>query len=192
MNYSNITSRITYSNNNFQSAYNTNDYVFNTDQRYRTTPETYKIDNSILAMKNITTKGVPGDVNPETEDELSKMFYSQENMRRIQKKIRETVFERTKGQFRLDVDQDDQDLLITMRAVFLEHARFLPFRIIHQVKDLNRRVIEYIVPEMITQIKQYYGYIKEISEPIKPIPRPINVNNAGRKTLPALTTSFGF
>lgn len=192
MNYSNITSRITYSNNNFQSAYNTNDYVFNTDQRYRTTPETYKIDNSILAMKNITTKGAPGDVNPETEDELSKMFYAQENIRRIQKKIRQTVFERTKGQFRLDVDQDDQDLLITMRAVFLEHARFLPFRIVHQVKDLNKRVIEYIVPEMITQIKQYYGYIKEISEPLKPIPRPVNVNNAGRKTLPALTTSFGF
>lgn len=192
MNYSNITSRITYSNNNFQSAYNTNDYVFNTDQRYRTTPETYKIDNSILAMKNITTKGAPGDVNPETEDELSKMFYAQENMRRIQKKIRQTVFERTKGQFRLDVDQDDQDLLVTMRAVFLEHARFLPFRIVHQVKDLNKRVVEYIVPEMITEIKQYYGYIKEISEPLKPIPRPVNVNNAGRKTLPALTTSFGF
>lgn len=192
MNFSNITSRITYSNNNFQTAYNTDDYAFNPIQKYRTTPETYKIDNSILAMKNITTKGAPGDVNPETEDELSKLFYSQENMKRIQKKIRQTVFERTKGQYRVDVDQDDQDLLLTMRAVFLEHARFLPFRIIHQVKELNKRVVEYVVPDMITQIKQHYAYIKEINEPIKPIPRPVNVNNAGRKTLPSLSTVYGF
>ena len=44
---------------------------------------------------------------------------------------------------------------------------------------------------MITEIKQTYGYIKEINEPIKPIPRPMNVNNAGRKTLPSITTTYG-
>ena len=45
---------------------------------------------------------------------------------------------------------------------------------------------------MITEIKQFYGYLKEINEPLKPIDRPINVNNAGRKTLPSLTSVWQF
>ena len=73
-----------------------------------------------------------------------------------------------------------------MRAVFIEHSRFLPNKIIRQIKELNRLTVEYIVPDMITEIKQTYGYIKEINEPLKPLPRPMNVNNAGRKTLPSL------
>lgn len=142
-----------------------------------------------FAMKGYTTKGVGGE---KTEDELSAVFYSPENINRIQKKIRQEIYDRTKGQYKLGTDQDETDLLVAMRAVFFEHARFLPSRIIHQVKELNRRTVEYVVPDMITSMKQSYDYIKEINQPIKPIPRPVNVNYAGRKTLPALTTTFGF
>lgn len=187
-------------NNNSYSAYNqfsTKQYVNKLESKYNNkSPQDYyernlpkSNQNAALAMGHITTRGTCTD---KVYDELSQVFYSNENMQRIQKMIQIAVYERTKGKYKLDYDQDKSDLLIAMRAVFLEHARFLPISLVKQIQELNKRVIEYIVPDMITEINQSYNYIKEINEPIKPIARPINVNNAGRRTLPALTSAWGF
>lgn len=127
----------------------------------------------------------------QSESELSKIFFSDDNFKRLQRMIRKEVFDRTNGQFRLDVDQDQNELFITMRAVYLENARFLPSATIRQVKRLNRKVIDSITPGIMTNVKQDYGYLKEINKPLTPIPRPINVNNAGRRTLPSITTAWG-
>jgi Family of unknown function (DUF5761) len=128
----------------------------------------------------------------QSESELSKLFFSDENIKRLQRKIRQEVFKRTTGQFRLDVDQSQMDLFIAMRGVYLTHARFLPGQIVRQVKRLNEKVIDEVTPGIMTNVKQDYGYLKEINKPLTPIPRPINVNNAGRRTLPAVTTTFGY
>jgi hypothetical protein len=121
---------------------------------------------------------------------ISQIYFSPENMKRIQKMIRKEIYLRTKGKFILDEDQDDADLMVAMRAVYMEYCRFLPYQIIRQVKDLNRKTIEYVVPDMITELKKHYGYIQEINSPLKPIDRPVNVSNAGRKTLPAMSTVY--
>jgi hypothetical protein len=123
---------------------------------------------------------------------VSEIFFSETNIKRIQNLIKKEIYNRTKGMYKLDADQDESDLLIVMRQVYYAHAKFLPYKIVSQTKDLNRKVINIIVPDMITNIKQAYAYIKEINQPIQPIMRPVNVNNAGRKTLPPLTSSFGF
>ena len=51
-----------------------------------------------------------------------------------------------------------------------------------QVKKLNIKVINYLYPDLMTNIKQEYYYVKEINEPLKPIDRPINVSIKGSKT----------
>ena len=124
------------------------------------------------------------------ESELSKMFFSDENFKRLQKMIKAEVFRRTNGEFRLDLDQEQRDLFIAMRAVYLEHSRFLPNMVVRQCKALNRKVVSDVVPGIITEVRQYYGYLKEINKPLSPIPRPLNVNNAGRRSLPSLTTTW--
>jgi hypothetical protein len=48
------------------------------------------------------------------------------------------------------------------------------------------------MPDIMTNVKQAYGYLQDISQPLKPIVRPLNVSNAGRKTLPSMTTVWGF
>ena len=121
---------------------------------------------------------------------LSKIFFSDKNMNRIQKKIKEDILERTKGQYKLDDDQDEHDLLIAMTAIFRTKARHLPENPIKQIKRLNTEVVQFVVPDMVTNIKQYYGYLKDINEPIKPIERPMNVSNAGRLTLPSVDTMW--
>jgi energy-converting hydrogenase A subunit M len=83
----------------------------------------------------------------------------------------------TKGKVRIQVDQDENDLILAMRANFFEHARHLPDNIVRQTKELNDKTIEYIMPDVMTRIKQQYGYMKDINKPLDPIARPVNVHN---------------
>ena len=83
MNWSNFTNRITGNGNS--NAYNSSDYQeisFNKlEPKFRTNKP--KEDNlAALAMKSYTTKGINCN---EVYDEISKIFYSQENITRIQK-----------------------------------------------------------------------------------------------------------
>lgn len=126
----------------------------------------------------------------QSQSELSKRYFSSRNIRKIQKMLKNEVFVRTKGKYRLDVNQDEQKVFIVMRAVYMEHGRFMPNNIKEQLRELNKRVIKEVTPDIITNIKQYYHYLQEINGPIKPIDRPVNVNNAGRKTLPSISTTF--
>lgn len=138
------------------------------------------IDRSSIALKGI-----------QCNSDLSKLYFSDRNVKRIQRMIRKAVYKRTGGQFRLEIDQDNKDILIVMRAIYMEHARFMPNQIVRQVKRLNEKVISEIIPGIITNLRQYYGYLKEINKPLTPIPRPLNVNNAGRRTLPSVSTVLG-
>lgn len=138
--------------------------------------------------KNMAERAIKG-VHCQTE--LNRLFFSDKNIRRIQKKIKDEIYKRTNGEFKVDVDQEQRDLYIAMRAVYYEYARFLPNQIVRQVKELNRKVVMEVVPGMITEIKQEYGYIKEINKPLSPIARPVNMSGAGRRLLPSLTTTFG-
>jgi hypothetical protein len=142
--------------------------------------------------KNYRNMVTPALKGIQCESELSKLFFSDANMKRLQKKIRNEIFRRTRGEFRLDIDQEQRDLFFVMRAVYMEHARFLPGEIVRQVKRLNDKVISEVISGMITEIKQEYGYLKEINKPLTPIPRPMNANNAGRRGLPSVTTTFGY
>lgn len=123
--------------------------------------------------------------------ELSKIFFSDKNIKRLQKMIKNAVFKQTNGKYKLDVDQEERNLLITMRAVYLEYGRYLPGEIVRQAKRLNQQVVKEVLPSMITELKQYYGYLHDINGPLKPIARPLNVSNAGRRLNPSITTVWG-
>lgn len=123
--------------------------------------------------------------------DLSNLFFSDENIKRIMKKIRKEVRVRTNNQFSLDVDPNVRDVIIHMTAVYKEHARFLPNKIVHQVKKLNEKVIDEILPGLITNIKQYWGYLKEINKPLDPIARPVNPHGGANAILPSVTTTWG-
>jgi hypothetical protein len=141
--------------------------------------------------KNYKDMGSTALKGIQSESELSKLFFSDINFKRLQRMIKKEVLKRTNGEFKLDVDQEHRDLFIVMRAVYLEHGRFMPGQIVRQVKRLNMKVVDELIPGVITEIRQYYGYLKEINKPLEPIDRPINMSNAGRRTLPSITTVWG-
>jgi hypothetical protein len=122
------------------------------------------------------------------ENDITKIFFSNDNVKRVQKMIKDEIYNRTKGQYTSEEDQDESDLTIAMRAIYLDKCKNLPGQTVRQVKLLNKQVVDYVVPDMITNIKQYYGYLKDIHQPLKPMMRPMNVSSAGRRLLPALTS----
>lgn len=142
-------------------------------------------------IKDYKTRTWTAIRNTHANTELSKIFFSDKNMIRLQKMIKKEVYRRTNGKYKLDVDQEERDLLIVMRAVYLEYGRYLPGQIVRQVKRLNQRVLEEVMPSLLTELKQYYGYLHEINGPLKPIARPLNMSHAGRRTLPSITTVWG-
>jgi hypothetical protein len=121
---------------------------------------------------------------------VGKLFFSNENVKRIQGLIKKEIYEKTYHKFIVEEDQDPSDLLIAMRAMYMEQGIYREDNPVRQVKQLNKRIVDFVVPDMITEIKQYYGYLKDINEPLKPIARPMNVCNAGRRSLPSITTTW--
>jgi hypothetical protein len=181
-NFDKLTSSvISYQNQNDISSAKNKDYKNNNAEafyeKYQQSSSTQNYDRARQATQGFFEK-----------NEITKIFFSDENMSRIQKKIREEIYKRTRGQYTLEEDQDKSDLMIAMRAIYLDKCKNLSDQPVRQVKILNQYTVDYIIPDMITNIKQYFGYIKDINNPITPIMRPMNVNNAGRKLLPSITT----
>ena len=129
------------------------------------------------------------DLNPVTE-----LFYSEENMARLQRLIRREVQVRSQNRYRLDCDQDPLDLLVVMRAIYLGAGdsvgnRFLPNTgVVRQVKILNRTTVNYLIGDLMSNLQQEIGFQRDIASPRNIMPTPLNVSNAGRRVLPSVTS----
>lgn len=123
--------------------------------------------------------------------EVGKLYFSITNMKRLQKLIRREIYNRSYGKFRLVEDQNVLDLLHPMRAIYKTCAKDLPYKIVKQVKYLNKETVEYIAPDLMTNLIQHYGYLDDIKNPLNPILDPINVNQAGRNQLRGVAHVYG-
>ena len=87
-------------------------------------------------------------------------------------------------------EQNETDLVIIMRAIFFQHSRNLPTNIAEQIEELNEKVIESVLPNLISNVKQYQEYLVNKAKIPEPISRSVNVNNKGTKQLRSVTTTF--
>lgn len=167
---------------------NTNFFNFNEQNKTKLADEIYQEHKPYSGYAyEIGLRDVFGK---ETHDDevVGKMFFSRENIIRIQKQIKQKIYEMSHHRYVLEEDQDPTDLLVAMRAVYMMHGKFLPSRVVHQVKDLNKKLVDYVSPDIYTEIKQYYSYLEDVNEPRKVLDRGLNVNTKGRKTIPSITS----
>ncbi len=122
---------------------------------------------------------------------VASMFFSVANIKRIQKKIKREIYNRSYNKFKLEEDQNILDLLQIMIVVYKEYGKDLNNHIVHQVKILNDQSVQYVVPDMMTELKQRYGYLETIKNPPIQLPDPINVNRAGRSQLTSIAQLYG-
>ena len=82
----------------------------------------------------------------------------------IQDNIRKEVSRKSAGQFKIG-KQSEQQLVIIMRSIYLQHGKNLPTDTQKQVNDLNTKVLEYTTPNIITNIKQHIGFVNDVNAP---------------------------
>jgi len=113
---------------------------------------------------------------------LSDNFFSDENIDLINKQIILTIWKKTKGKYKVE-KQNKNNLLIVMQYVFMENARYLPYDIKGQIKQLNCIVVGEIYPTVITNFEQKLGYLRDIQfrQPFVDLPK----SSTSDKTLPS-------
>lgn len=166
-------------------------------------PDIYRRDNSNDLSNQIDLPADPYAVDEDhytrialkqwkvCPSQVAKVYFSVTNIKRIQKQIRREIYNRSYGKFRLNEDQNVLDLLQAMIVVYDQYGKDLPFSVVRQVKVLNEQTVQYIAPDMMTNLKQYYGYLDDIKNPINPLPQPLNVNHAGRTQLRGVAQIYG-
>ena len=79
--------------------------------------------------------------------------------------------------------QSDLQLKIIMRSMYLQYGKNLQNDIKTQVQQLNTMVVKYSVPKIISGVKQYLAYKRDVSTLPVPMDRPKNLSSAGSKVL---------
>lgn len=116
------------------------------------------------------------------ENTLSTAFFSRENIIIIQNGIKRRVYELSNGRF-IIAPQDETNLKIIMRSIFLQYARNLPENITEQIQKLNEYVYEYSVPNIMSTATAYLKYKNDVSTLPVPEARPVMVSSKGDKQL---------
>lgn len=119
-----------------------------------------------------------------TETNLSRRFFSPENINQIQYELIQSVYDRS-GDKKWVIDkQDVNELQIVMRAMYLQYAKNLEIDIPGQIRALNKLVVDYCVPKIMTEVEAHFYYLNDISKMPVPMERSANLSSAGTKSLP--------
>lgn len=120
---------------------------------------------------------------------LTKIFFSDKNMNRIQKLLIKEIYIASDGKYLIE-PQNPDDLFIIMKSVLLQYGNFVNKKIKKQIDDLDDLVVKVSSPDVLSNVKQYYGYLKDINTPLQPSIRPINTNNRWRSVAPGFSTKI--
>jgi len=115
-----------------------------------------------------------------TDTELSRTFFSHNNINILQNGIRAGVYEASNGQYTIG-EQDCDSLKIIMRSVFLQHAANKETDIAGQIKELNQIVLNYCIHQVYSEAQGYMKYLRDVSTLAVPLANPIQATQFDRK-----------
>lgn len=115
---------------------------------------------------------------------LSDAFFTRKNVDRIQMEIRKEIY-RMSGPKKFVIDNQDVDeMKMIMRAMYLQYARNDTFNVEGQINELNKLVINWSAPRIMSEIEQYNYYLNDISHLPIPLTQPMSMSSAGTRSLP--------
>jgi len=129
-------------------------------------------------VQSATQDGIRGNFE---KTPLNQAYFSAANFQIVQNGIRAQVH--AKSREIIDPVSND-DLFIVMRAIFLQYGRNIPTGIPNQIAELNERVVTWCVPKILAEVSMYRTYVKDISTLPVPFAHPVNISEAGTKSLP--------
>ena len=113
---------------------------------------------------------------------VSQLFYSKQNLQALQDGIRYSVFKLSNGRHNIG-EQSNDELIIIMKTMFITHGKNLMYNIVEQVRDLNKIVLDYAVPEIMEQLEMYEKYRHDKAFLPTPLDRSTSTTIKGEKTL---------
>jgi hypothetical protein len=141
-------------------------------------------NNLNIEKANIKASEHQGNIISRNLDstDVSKIFFSVDNINILQRGIRNKILNMTNGKINISRQSDDE-LKIIMRSIYFQYGKNNNTNIRGQILELNTRVIEWSVPEIISNYKQSQHYLKDISTLPEPLDRSILPSKKGTKTL---------
>ena len=124
-----------------------------------------------------------------TRTPLSDTFFSEKNMENLQDMLRYRVYVASGGDFKIS-KQSNIELVIIMRAIYLQYSKNLSYMISEQIEELNTHVIDYILPNIMSEIRQWIYYSKDIEHLPVPLELPKNLSNKGSRILSSIVGTF--
>jgi len=115
-------------------------------------------------------------------NELTCVFFSKANIDALQEAIRYRVYTATNGSIVIG-RQSDQELQIVMRSMYYQYGQNLAYDVLPQVRALNVKVLDYAVPEVLSNARQYEKYKKDVSTLPVPLPHAPLATMKGTRTL---------
>tara|TARA_B110000261_G_scaffold30838_1_gene35296 strand:+ start:311 stop:802 length:492 start_codon:yes stop_codon:yes gene_type:complete len=117
-----------------------------------------------------------------SESKVGDVFFSKENVSALQQGIRYLVYAKTVDKYMID-NQSETELQVIMRSIYLQYCKNLNENILCQVKDLNSKVLDYVVPKILSELNQHLTFINDISYLPVPLDRGQHVSSSGSKVL---------
>lgn len=111
-----------------------------------------------------------------TSTPLSEMFFSSQNIDRIQAELQKGVFDMSKGRFRIE-PQNCDTLKIIMRSTFLTYSANMKDNLQGQINALNKLVLDYAVPQVYGSMQGYINYQRDASNLAVPLALPQQTGN---------------
>lgn len=136
--------------------------------------KTHEIKKSEQA-NNITSRNY-------SENCVSSLFFSQINIDMLQEGLKNMILDNSNGKYNIQ-KQSETELKIIMRSIYLQFSTNNNDNIVSQVKELNRLVLEWAVPEIMSNIKQHETYKQDISTLPMPIERAQLTSQKGTRVL---------
>ena len=136
---------------------------------------------------------------------VSSLFFSKMNIDALQKGICNKVFNLSDGKYNIG-NQSESELKIIMRSFYFEsltkgfpnvmreikklndQALNIPVNhsyesVLEQVRNLNKSVLDWAVPQILTNIQQFDKYKEDVSKLPQPMDRPKFSSMSGTKSL---------
>lgn len=153
------------------------DLVWGTlEQKYKDVP---MYDET--SRDNYASKALAGiqEISP-----FSCLFFSIKNIKEVQRLLRYNVYVNTGKKHIID-NQDETELVIIMRGIYLQYSRIPEKTSLYknEIQRLNSLVITNLLPDIVSNIEQYIGYIKDSTQNYIPMDRGVNPSIKGERNL---------
>ena len=135
----------------------------------------FKMQERIALKNKVTSYSSALSGNDWEENILSQVFFSAGNIQILQNGIRAGVYKMSNNQIVVPPQNQDQ-LKIIMRSIYLQYAEHLKTGVTAQVERLNKLVWDYAIHQVCNEAVGYVNYMRDQSTLVMPMDRPVQVD----------------